>query len=172
MAENWFCLRSQPKHEHIAAAHLAQLPEIEVYLPRLRFKRSTRQGPAWFTEALFPSYLFARFDLESSLRRVHHARGVIGIVHFGDQWPCVPDQAIEELRARVGSDAVHVIPDEPVPGEKVVISGGPFHELEAVVTRLLPARARIAVLLEFLGRQTMVEVPVTSVVRQKNARSL
>ena len=80
---NWFCLRSQTKHEHIAAAHLAQLPKLEVYLPRIRFKRSTRMGPAWFTEALFPSYLFARFDLLSSVRRVHHARGVTGVVHFG-----------------------------------------------------------------------------------------
>jgi len=168
---NWFCLRSQPKHEHIAAAHLAQLPDLEVYLPRIRFKRSTRQGPAWFTEALFPSYLFARFDLLSSLRRVHHARGVAGVVHFGEQWPCVPNQVIEDLRLRVGSDAVHVIPDEPVPGERVSISGGPFHDLQALVTHLLPARERVAVLLEFLGRQRMVEVPATSIVRQKNAGS-
>ena len=81
----------------------------------------------------------------------------------------MPDEVIDDLRSRVGSDAVHVIPDEPVPGEKVSISGGPFHDLQALVTHLLPARERVAVLLEFLGRQTMVEVPVTSVVRQKNA---
>jgi hypothetical protein len=32
----WFCVRSQPKHEHIAAAHLKQEPGIEVYLPRIQ----------------------------------------------------------------------------------------------------------------------------------------
>src|ERR1039458_7771599 len=62
----WFCIRSQPKHEHIAAAHLKREPGIEVYLPRVRFKRATRRGPVWFTEAFFPNYLFARFDLGRS----------------------------------------------------------------------------------------------------------
>ena len=94
----WFCLRTQPKHEHIAAAHLKDDPDIEIYLPRIRFKRATRRGPVWFTEALFPNYLFARFDLAACLRRVCHARGVRGVVHFGERWPIVP----EDLRA-VGS---------------------------------------------------------------------
>src|SRR2546430_2657315 len=122
----WFCLRTQPKHEHIAAAHLKREPGVEVYLPRIRFKRSTRRGPVWFTEALFPSYLFARFDLASGLRKFSQIRGVSGVVHFGNQWPAIPDAVIEELRASVGSDEVHVIHNEPQPGETVEISGGAF----------------------------------------------
>src|SRR5258705_250702 len=58
----WFCLRARSKHEHIAARHLQQMTDVEVFLPRIRFRRKTRQGPAWVTEALFPNYLFARFD--------------------------------------------------------------------------------------------------------------
>ena len=46
-APAWFCLRTQPKHEHIAAAHLKDDPGIEIYLPRIRFKRATRRGPVW-----------------------------------------------------------------------------------------------------------------------------
>ena len=117
-APAWFCLRTQPKHEHIAAAHLQQDPDIEVYLPRIRFKRATRRGPVWFTEALFPNYLFARFDLAACLRRVCHARGVRGVVHFGDRWPIVPEAVIEELRATVGADQVHVVRDEVRPGRR------------------------------------------------------
>ena len=78
----WFCIRSQPKYEHLAAAHLQREPGFEVYLPRIRFKRATRRGPVWFTEALFPNYLFARFDPAACLRRVCHARGVRGVVHI------------------------------------------------------------------------------------------
>src|SRR5438105_2868494 len=124
---NWFCLRTQPKHEHIAAACLANIPKLEVYLPRIRFKRSTRDGPAWFTEALFPNYLFARFELAAQMRQVHHTRGVQRIVHFGDQWPSIPDAVIEELRARVPAGKVHVLREEFRPGDQVLISGGPFH---------------------------------------------
>src|SRR5438552_16198062 len=166
----WFCLRAQPKHEHIAAAHLKTEPDIEVYLPRIRFKRSTRQGPVWFTEALFPNYLFARFDLAACLRKVHHARGVRGVVHFGHQWPKIPDEVIEELRATVGADQVHVIREELQPGDPVVISGGAFHDLRAVITRVMPGRSRVAVLLEFLGRQTTAELAVGAVVREGGAR--
>ncbi len=169
-ATAWFCVRTQPKHEHIAAGHLKNEPDIEVYLPRIRFKRSTRRGPVWFTEALFPNYLFARFDLAASFRRLHHLRGVRGVVHFGDQWPTIPDGVISELRASVGSDEVHVIGEELQPGEAVQISGGMFHGLTAVVTRIMPARERVAILLEFLGRQTSVELPSHAVLRSEDER--
>src|ERR1039458_10254477 len=108
-AAAWFCIRSHPKHEHIAAAHLKREPDIEVYLPRVRFKRATRRGPVWFTEALFPNYLFARFDLAACLRRVCCARGVRGVVHFGDRWPIVPEGVIGELRATVILNAVEIM---------------------------------------------------------------
>jgi transcriptional antiterminator RfaH len=166
----WFCVRSQPKHEHIAAAQLAAEAGIDVYLPRIRFRRSTRRGPIWFTEALFPSYLFARFDLAGSVRRVHHARGVLGVVHFGSQWPAIPDAVIDELRATVGAEQVHIVETELQPGEVVAISGGAFHGLKAVVTRVMPGRERVAVLLDFLGRQTMVELAAEAVVREGDER--
>src|ERR1019366_10115934 len=102
-------LRIQPKHEHIAAAHLEREPGIEGYLPSIRVKRATRRGQVWFTEALFPNYLFARFDLAACLRQVCSSRGVRGVVHFGDRWPVVPEAVIEELHATLGADAVHVI---------------------------------------------------------------
>jgi len=60
----WFCVRSQPKHEHIAAARLRE-SGLEVFLPRIRFKKHSVRGPVWVTEALFPNYLFARFDFRA-----------------------------------------------------------------------------------------------------------
>jgi transcriptional antiterminator RfaH len=172
VAPAWFCLRAQPKHEHIAAAHLQQEPDLEVYLPRIRFRRATRRGPVWFTEALFPNYLFARFDLATGLRRVCHTRGVRGVVHFGDRWPIVPEAVIAELRATVGADEVHVIQEALRPGEAVQIAGGVFHGLQAVVTRVMPSRQRVAVLLEFLGRQTSVELPSAALIRELDERKL
>ena len=106
---NWFCLRSRPKHEHIAAAHLRMMAGVEVFLPRVRFKRSTRQGLAWVTEALFPNYLFARFDWQQSLRQVQAARGVAGVVHFGDRWPVVETAVIVDLQSSVGADEPYLI---------------------------------------------------------------
>jgi transcriptional antiterminator RfaH len=163
----WFCVRAQPKHEHIAAANLRQYLNTEVFSPRIRFRRATRRGPVWVTESLFPNYVFARFDWRSSLRLIHHAPGVAGVVHFGSRWPTIPDQVIQELRTMLGSEELHVIGDELEPGDDVRISGGSFHGLEGVVTRVMPGRARVGILLEFLGRQTMVEVKVDNVVKLK-----
>ena len=166
----WFCLRSQPRHEHIAARHLRQLREVDVFLPRIRFRRKTRQGIAWVTEALFPNYLFARFDWKASLRRVHHAPGVSGVIHFGDRWPTIPDEVVDDLRRLFGQEELHILTSEPDVGEAVQIAGGVFHGLRAVVTQVMPARNRVTVLLEFLGRQTAVELPLDQVVREGNER--
>ena len=166
----WFCLRAQPKHEHIAARHLRQLAGLEVFLPRIRFQRKTRQGLVWVTEALFPNYLFARFHWKTALRLVHHTPGVGGVVHFGTRWPTVADDVIEELRRLFGSDQLHVISGEPQAGDHVQIVGGVFHDLRAVVSQVMPARERVRVLLEFLGRQTAVELPLSNVIREGDER--
>jgi transcriptional antiterminator RfaH len=161
----WFCLRTHPKHEHIAAAHLRRHEQIEVLNPRVRFWRATRAGRILVTEALFPNYLFARFDWRNSLNRIHYAPGIGGVVHFGDRWPTIPPEAIEELRRIVGAEEVHEIDDEVKPGEEVEIAGGAFHGLKAVVSQVMPGSRRVVVLLDFLGRQSAVQVPSASIVR-------
>jgi transcriptional antiterminator RfaH len=167
----WFCLRAQPKHEHIAAAHLRDLAGVEVFLPRIRFKRATRRGTAMVTEALFPNYLFARFNWQTSLRQVQHARGVRGVVHFGERWPTIDEAIIADLRQAVGDTELCVIPAELAPGDAVEIASGNFQGLEAVVTRVMPNRERVAVLMEFLGRQTSIELPADAVIKQGSERA-
>jgi transcriptional antiterminator RfaH len=162
----WFCLRSQPKHEHIAAGHLCQMEGVEVFNPRIRYTRPTRHGPVTVTESMFPNYLFARFDWETSLNRVHYAPGVAGIVHFGSKWPTVPTAAIEEIRRTLGARGVHVVPGELSAGDTVEVSGGIFHGLSAIVSQVMPGKQRVLVLMDFLGRQTAVELKVCSVVKR------
>src|SRR5439155_9753940 len=100
------------------------------------------------TEALFPNYLFARFDWQTSLRRVQSAPGVSGVIHFGERWPTIADEVMEELRRLFGEAELHVLPGAPAVGDAVEIAGGAFHGLEAVVTQVLPARERVTVLLD------------------------
>jgi transcriptional antiterminator RfaH len=154
----WYCLRTHPKHEHIAGAHLRQDCGLEVFLPRIRYRRSTRFGPAWVNEAMFPGYLFARFALAGWLRRIQHSRGVAGVVHFGTNWPVIQSEIIEELRAAMGPEEVRVVPSLFAEGDSVCVATGPFAGLQALVSRVMPGPQRVAVLLEFLGRQTTMEL--------------
>ena len=167
----WFCVRSRPKHEHIAAAHLRKMDDVEVFLPRIRFQRGARRGMVWVTEALFPGYLFAGFDWQISLRRVQAASGVQGVVHFGGHWPVISQEIIQDLRQVIGTTDLHTIAPEFSPGDAVQVTEGTLRGLHAVVSRVMPSRERVAILMELLGRQTMVELKTSSIIKEGNKRT-
>jgi transcriptional antiterminator RfaH len=162
----WYCLRSQPKHEHIAAAHLRQFEGIEVFCPRVRIQRSTRRGLVWFTEALFPNYLFAHFSMFHSQGRVRSCQGVSSIVRFGDDVPTVPACALDDLRSYMADTELKTVAFTIAEGDDVEIVEGPFRGQNGVVKRLLPARERVKVLLEVLGGATEVDLSLTSVFKE------
>lgn len=162
----WFCVRSQLKHEHIAAERLRQFDDVEVFHPRIRFKRPTKYGPALVTESLFPSYFFARFDWTESLSKVNYSPGVNEVVHFGTRWPTIPDACIQELRSVLGEKELHVVPTELEPGDTVRICGGTLHGMEAVISKVLSGQERVLLLMDFLGRQSTVEMNARCVIKQ------
>src|SRR5271166_3204064 len=162
----WYCLRSQPKHEHIAAAHLRILEGVTVFCPRLRFKRATRRGLVWVTEAMFPGYLFARFELAEMHRQVRYAHGVSGIVRFADRYPTIEEGALAQLRGHTGTAEVKELSYDLSEGDQVQIVGGAFVGLEAVVTKVLSTKERVKVLMDFLGRKMEAELQCSSVLRQ------
>lgn len=163
----WFCVRTQPKSEHIAAGHLRLLDGVEVYCPRLRFRKMTRRGPVWFAEALFPGYLFARFVPMESQKEVAYARGVVAIVRFSEKPVPIPDATIAGLREQMGGEDCKTIDAEVREGDTVTIATGVFKGLATVVTQLLPARERVRVLLEFLGECREVELAKSEVLPER-----
>jgi transcriptional antiterminator RfaH len=122
-------------------------------------------------EALFPGYLFARFDWHASYRRVQYASGVRGIVHFGKHWPIIPERSIEDLRQAVGTTELHTICQDFSPGDVVRVADGTLRGLHAVISRVMPSRERVAVLMELLGRQTMIELTATSIIKEGDERA-
>jgi len=155
--EAWYCARTKPKHEHIAAGNLARLLSLEVFLPRLRIERATRRGLVRSVDPLFPGYVFVRCvpELFSDIRYV---AGVSTLVNFGGQIPSVPDPVVAELRDCFESEEPLPVENRLLPGAEVSIAEGAFRGFHAIVLRSLPARQRVQVLLDILGRQTLVEV--------------
>jgi transcriptional antiterminator RfaH len=159
----WFCVRTQPKHEHLAATALRRQLEITCFSPRLRFRRATRRGAVWFVEAMFPGYLFAEFVYSRQHRQVEYSSGIQGFVRFGDQVAALDSNTIANLRQTADEDEIVIFNPEIQVGQAVRIAEGPFQGLEALVTHLLPAKERIRVLLDFLGRSLETEVPTLKV---------
>ncbi|MFV1996021.1 MAG: transcription termination/antitermination protein NusG [Verrucomicrobiales bacterium] len=167
----WRCVRTKTKSEHIAAAHLRQLAGVEVFCPRIRFQRVTRRGKVWFTEALFPGYVMARFELDRQLRAVASANAVTALVRFGEVYPAIDDRVVESLKRELDAEEIVTVGDLLRTGDDVEVVEGPMLGMQAVVTQLLPAKERIKILLDFLGREREIEVPRDVVMGRTNPRT-
>ena len=164
---NWYCLKSRPKHEHIATAHLRQMPGVEVFCPRLRFQRPTIRGARWFQEAMFPGYLFARFNFIERHKEVGYAMGVSGILRFGERYAAISEEAVLSLRKHTDESHIAVIEPELREGDTVTIVLGAMTGMEAVVKQFLSGRERVQVLLDFLGREMCAELDKDAVLPAK-----
>ncbi len=159
MAECWYVLHTKANAEYRVARHLDRRG-IETFLPLVR---AVRPRPGYSTVPLFPSYLFARVDLEQvELASILWTPGLRRIVSFNNRLATVPDDVIEHIRRRV--EEINEYGGLPThdfkPGERVLICSGPLAGLEAVFQGPMGPAERVRVLVEFLGRITKATVPV------------
>ncbi len=166
----WYGVRTQTRREHIAAKHLRSLGEIEVFCPRIRYRKATRRGKVWWIEPMFPSYLLARFDIESMERAVTFAQGVRGLVRFGGEVPPIPAPFVEAIRRETHRQAAGghgdreciTLTPELLAGDEIEVAHGPLRGMQGTVIRILPATERVKILLEFFGRPNVIEVDLFS----------
>ena len=154
----WYCARTKPKHEHIAAAGLARGLRLEVFHPRIRLERATRRGAVRVVEPLFPGYVFVRCAAPDALDEARYVSGVSGLVRFGQRAATVPDPVIDELKRCFESGDPMSVEDRLCPGAEVTVAGGSFLGSRGIVVRVLSAKQRVQILLDFLGRPTLAEV--------------
>jgi transcriptional antiterminator RfaH len=164
----WYCARTKPKHEHIAAANLRKNLKLEVFHPRLRIERATRRGVVRVSEPLFPGYIFIRCVMEQSLTEIQRTNGVVTVVHFAHRIPKIADAVIDELKECFAGGETMTVEDRISPGDEVLLADGAFAGMHAFVLRVMPARKRIQVLLDVLGRPTPAEIDESSVVLERN----
>jgi transcriptional antiterminator RfaH len=155
MALRWYCLRTKPQAEYIAASGLV-LRGFETFFPRIK-SPWPRRGHA--DEPLFPGYLFVRYDGDGQgYYCLYSLPGVGGMIRFGDEVPSMPEEVIAGLARRVEEiNERGGLWREFRPGEKVHVHLGQQESLAEVV-EMRSSRARVLVLLEFLGRLVRAEV--------------
>jgi transcriptional antiterminator RfaH len=164
----WYCARTKPKHEHIAAANLRKNLNLEVFHPRLRIERATRRGVVRVSEPLFPCYIFFRCLIDEKLGEIQRTSGVSTVVHFAHKIPKIADTVIEELKECFEGEETMTVEDRLSPGDEVIVAEGAFRGMRAFVLRVMPARRRVQVLLDVLGRPTPAELDENSVVVEGN----
>lgn len=164
----WFCLRCQTKREHIAAGHLREIEGVEVFCPRLRYRKATRRGKIWWMEPMFPGYVLAKFNMAEMERAITFCQGVRGLVRFGSEIPPVPESFVEaikrEIRNRKGAGEEELVTLNPTIeiGDEVEVAHGPFQGMQGTVIAIPSAAERVKILLEFLGNQHAVDMDLFS----------
>jgi transcriptional antiterminator RfaH len=158
-ARAWYCLRVMTRREHITALNLTQRTGVSVFSPRIRVQKRNRSGvAALVTEALFPGYVFARFNYPQEARHVASTPGVLGLVTFGGPPPTVADGVIDHLETEVNRAANTAVAPLFEEGAWVRIVTGSFQGSEGRVVQAAPGSSRVCVMLLLLGQEIQVSM--------------
>ncbi len=157
MELKWYVVKTKPLCEDKALSNLIK-QGIEVYLPKIKKVIWRRGKKLELVKPLFPGYLFAKFSVESHLRKVSYTRGVSRAVSFN----CFPvpleDEEIEFIKARESNGFISIGEESFKRGERVRVVKRPFSGFEGLFERELEDGERIEILLKFLSHKAKIAV--------------
>ncbi len=154
----WYALRVKSNRERITAAGLLGRG-FEVFLPECHGHGATRGRQ--HHKALFPGYLFSRFDINDRLP-VLTLPGLVHIVGCGKEPVPVDNQEIESLKI-VMRPGLPVQREQGVTlGQRTRIEKGPLAGVEGTVVGVR-GRQRLVVAISLLQRSVSVHLDRDSV---------
>lgn len=160
--ERWYLVRTKQQKEALVQLKLGEFVS-ETFLPRMRIQRLRSGALTETVTSLFPCYLFARFELESSLYRVLHTIGVAGVVCAGSTPSEVDSSIIEEINRRGENGIIELPPRIFNAGERVRLTDGPMEGFAGIFEQYRSGSKRVALLLNVVGASMKVVVPTASV---------
>jgi transcription antitermination factor NusG len=148
MDAGWVVLRTQPRHE-LLAAQAVQARGVDAYVPLIPRR----------TTPLFAGYLFARVLISDDLLRIRCAPGVAYVLPHSAAPASLPDAAIAALRARVAEFAARNLTRRLLrPGDQVTVVAGPFRWVDALFDRRVNAAGRVRILLKQVHATIALEI--------------
>ena len=148
----WLLVRTKPQRERYAQQSVQHWLKLESYLPLYYEQIADR------VKVLFPSYLFVRSLQWHSFKGVW---GVSNVVMVGEQPARLGNQHIEGLKAREvaeGKERAILLPDAFAVGQLLRVKAGHFADRLGLYDGM-DGKARVRVLLEFMGRSVALVLP-------------
>ena len=164
MGAAWFVVHTQPNAEAKAKRHLAH-QGFTVYLPFYRRRVRHARRNEIVASALFPGYLFVRFDPEQDRwRSINGTRGVVRILGDDAAPRSLADSIIEEIKSREDeTGAVRLNPPAFARGQAVQLAAGALADVSALFEQKRD-QDRVVILLSMLGRKVRVLAPAGEVI--------
>jgi transcriptional antiterminator RfaH len=160
----WYVIQTQALAENKALFHLTR-QGFEAYLPRYLKRRRHARKTDWVPAPLFPRYMFLHMDTERSRwLSIRSTIGVSQLVCNGNRPAPVPDEIIESIRDRESEAGLIDIRREALfnKGDAVQVMDGPFNERVGLFD-CESDDDRVVILLDLLGREVKVKVPIEAV---------
>lgn len=144
---SWFLVYAKPRQEMEAESQLFR-QGYKTFLPLVQLSRRRCGRTVTLVEAMFPRYLFVRFDVDRShWTPIASTTGVCGLVRFGECFARVPDKLVSDLKRRHKSGPIEIKPPPIKTGDEVRIWDGIGHGYSGIVVART-ARDRVKVLLK------------------------
>ena len=158
----WFAVNTKPRKEVLAERSLNQ-KNVETYLPRVEISRRRGCRRYDLKEPLFPGYLFIHTGSRPTFETVQTINWTLGVkrmVSIGKTPLLVPEEVVNLIKWRIGEGDINVpkVEREFPPGSVVAVRHGAFYGLMGIVDRSIPSKERVRVFLDFMNRQTPVEL--------------
>ncbi len=157
--KNWYCIHIKPTKEDAVCHLLEDLPEVELFSPKIQRRKYLRSKPRTVVESLFPGYVFVKINAPRYSRTIRYTRGVRRMVgdHTGHPWT-VDEAIIDFLRSRIDEGFTDLDAPEFRAGEPVRITDGPLAGLHGIFISRMNATERVIVLLNTIETQARVQI--------------
>lgn len=167
---SWYALQVSCRKESSIASQI-EGRGFECFLPTYKSLRKWSDRTKEIEQALFPGYLFCRFEYHER-QPIVTAAGVVQVVGNGRLAIAIPDAEIEALQVAVSSG----VPAQPWPylkaGELVRVNYGHLSGLEGILVNF-KGNHRVVLSVTLLQRSLALEVElswVSAVAPQKQER--
>jgi transcriptional antiterminator RfaH len=157
--KSWYCIHIKPTKEDTVCHLLKELPEVELFSPKIQRRKYLRSKPRMVVEALFPGYVFVKINAPRYSQTIRYTRGVRRMVgdHTGQPWT-VDDTIIDFIRSRICQGFEDPDAPEFCAGESIRITDGPMAGLEGIFLGCMNATERVIVLLNTIENQARVQI--------------
>lgn len=158
LSERWYLAYTKPRQEQMAQINLEQ-QAFETYLPLYKKLKKTEQGPVAQFEPLFARYiLFRPRKLGQSISVVRNTKGITSLVRFGSEPAMLHNDLVQSIRQfeEDRNQATLQELSKLKPGQTVRLQHSALNGIEGLIQGV--SSKRVAVLLDILGRPTVVQV--------------
>jgi transcriptional antiterminator RfaH len=153
----WYVIQTKLRKEEEAKSYLST-KGVEVFNPLME-TFTTRNGRLNKEfKALFPNYIFGKFDLDQDYPLVRWARGVKKVLGFGGYPVPVAEEVVELIKKRTDSDGIVRKKCHFEADDLVRIKAGPLRDFLGIFDRWVSDNDRVRILLNLIGYQPSIEL--------------